>query len=76
MRAVSEKFSNSAGTVDMMRNALLSLLALSVSAQGKEAGPVVMYCTHPVILGHLVMQYIGSASGDASGGEGVAEGAG
>ena len=51
---------------DMMRTALLSLLALSVSSQGKEAGPVLMYCTHPVILGHLVMQYIGSASGDAS----------
>ena len=50
----------------MMRTALLSLLALSVSSQGKEAGPVLMYCTHPVILGHLVMQYIGSASGDAS----------
>ena len=59
---------------DMMRTALLSLLALSVSSQGKEAGPVLMYCTHPVILGHLVMQYIGSASGDASLGVGGCEG--
>ena len=58
----------------MMRTALLSLLALSVSSQGKEAGPVLMYCTHPVILGHLVMQYIGSASGDASHEGGVRRG--
>ena len=51
---------------DMMRTALLSLIALSVSSQGKEAGRL-MYCTHPVILGHLVMQYIGSASGCITG---------
>lgn len=43
----------------MMRTALLSVLAISASSQGKKAGHVLHT---PVILGHLVMQYIDGAS--------------